>query len=469
METHKELFNKIEEVEKYFSTGSIKYGQKVLKAINNEIKLLNKIPNKLKHKYNFVLAQSRYFNDISSFAVEPKRDELIHEIKELTNSKMDPKKKSQRIHTIQTQWQKLDHSSKPATKKQWNSFKEHIDKAWEPCADFFNELDKIKKNNAFQRDDLINKINIFVSSELMNKSSGDIYKFSKFIFTEWQKYSPVRDEDFHKLKKRFNEARNPITKVLNQHEEKHALLKKELIQKVAQLNSDDNKANLENFMKLKKSFTKIPSAGKNEKKLWNQFNKAGNKFFEIEKYTKEQKIADIKKMIDELNKNSNFKQMSLELANFQDISQSKEYIKLNKIINIEINKINQSNKNKKIQELKNLITNIDKLNHNEVDKKIINAFIDSTYENNLNICRQATVELEVHAGVKVPKADEKLRDIASVKLLQEKFNARSSPKELYLNNIKVFVNNLSGKKPSTKEVKMWHRIADLYDYFYFNL
>ena len=68
-----------------------------------------------------------------------------------------------------------------------------------------------------------------------------------------------------------------------------------------------------------------------------------------------------------------------------------------------------------------------------------------------------------------PKADEKLRDIASVKLLQEKFNARCSPKELYLNNIKVFVNNLSGKKPSTKEVKMWHRIADLYDYFYFNL
>ena len=38
METHKELFDKIEEVEKYFSTGSIKYGQKALKVLNNEIK-----------------------------------------------------------------------------------------------------------------------------------------------------------------------------------------------------------------------------------------------------------------------------------------------------------------------------------------------------------------------------------------------------------------------------------------------
>ena len=96
---------------------------------------------------------------------------------------------------------------------------------------------------------------------------------------------------------------------------------------------------------------------------------------------------------------------------------------------------------------------------------ITNLFIDSTYENNLNICRQVTVELEVFAGVKVPKVDEKLREVASVKLLQEKFNAKSSPKEFYLNNLKIFISNLSGKKPTTKEIKMWHRIIDLHDYF----
>ena len=36
-----------------------------------------KIPNKLKHKHNFVLAQSRYFNDISSFAVD-ERSWIFH-------------------------------------------------------------------------------------------------------------------------------------------------------------------------------------------------------------------------------------------------------------------------------------------------------------------------------------------------------------------------------------------------------
>ena len=70
---------------------------------------------------------------------------------------------------------------------------------------------------------------------------------------------------FYDLKKEFNEARSPVIKVLSQYEEKHALTKKELIQKVTELNSDDNKVNLENFMMLKQNFMKIPSAGKNEK------------------------------------------------------------------------------------------------------------------------------------------------------------------------------------------------------------
>ena len=143
-----------------------------------------------------------------------------------------------------------------------------------------------------------------------------------------------------------------LLKLLSQYEEKHALTKKELIQKVTELNSDDNKVNLENFMMLKQNFMKIPSAGKNEKKLWNQFNKAGDKFFEIEKNKKIEKIKVINKMIAELDKNSDFKKLSLELANFQDISQSKEFIKLSKIIKTELNKINESKRNKKIQELK---------------------------------------------------------------------------------------------------------------------
>ena len=80
MGSHKDLFQKIEAIESLFNDGSIKAGQKLLKSLNLDLKSLPSVPNKLRHKHNFVLAQSRYFNDVSSFAVNPKRAEMIKEL-----------------------------------------------------------------------------------------------------------------------------------------------------------------------------------------------------------------------------------------------------------------------------------------------------------------------------------------------------------------------------------------------------
>ena len=86
MGSHKDLFQKIEAIESHFNDGSIKAGQKLLKSLNLDLKSLPSVPNKLRHKHNFVLAQSRYFNDVSSFAVNPKRAEMIKEVQALINS-----------------------------------------------------------------------------------------------------------------------------------------------------------------------------------------------------------------------------------------------------------------------------------------------------------------------------------------------------------------------------------------------
>ena len=85
MGSHKDLFQKIEAIESHFNDGSIKAGQKLLKSLNLDLKSLPSVPNKLRHKHNFVLAQSRYFNDVSSFAVNPKRAEMIKEVQAWTS------------------------------------------------------------------------------------------------------------------------------------------------------------------------------------------------------------------------------------------------------------------------------------------------------------------------------------------------------------------------------------------------
>ncbi|MDA7830343.1 DUF349 domain-containing protein, partial [Gammaproteobacteria bacterium] len=95
METTQDLFKQLEEAEKLFSDGSIKNGQKKVRDVMSQTKAMGRIPNNLKHKLNFAIGQSRYFDEISSFAANPKREELITEIKKVIDAPLkEPKKQA---------------------------------------------------------------------------------------------------------------------------------------------------------------------------------------------------------------------------------------------------------------------------------------------------------------------------------------------------------------------------------------
>ena len=154
----------------FFLMVLLKMHKKIVRNVIKQSKSLTKIPNKLRHKINAAISKSKYFDEISSFATNPKRENLITKINDLTkNPNKDPKKHAHEIHDIQTQWQLLDLSSKPASKSQWLKFNELTNKAWEPCKEYFDEIKQIKINNAEQRKVIIDEILIFIDS---NKKIG---------------------------------------------------------------------------------------------------------------------------------------------------------------------------------------------------------------------------------------------------------------------------------------------------------
>ena len=65
-----------------------------------------------------------------SFATT-KKNEIMEAIERLISNPLEnPKKQANEIHSLQTRWQLLDQTSKPASRDQWTSFKELTDKAW---------------------------------------------------------------------------------------------------------------------------------------------------------------------------------------------------------------------------------------------------------------------------------------------------------------------------------------------------
>jgi len=94
VKTSQDLFKQLDEAESLFSKGSIKVAQKKVREVISKSKELDKIPNKLRHKINFAIGQSRYFDDMSSFAANPKREELIKEISTIIQSPLESPKKT---------------------------------------------------------------------------------------------------------------------------------------------------------------------------------------------------------------------------------------------------------------------------------------------------------------------------------------------------------------------------------------
>ena len=99
METHKILFESLDKAEKHFEAGEIRIAQKLVNEVSRSMKTQGRVSNKLRHRFNFMSAQSRYFNDISSFATNPKRNEIIKDIESLiANPHENPKKQAHEIH-----------------------------------------------------------------------------------------------------------------------------------------------------------------------------------------------------------------------------------------------------------------------------------------------------------------------------------------------------------------------------------
>ena len=470
METNKDLFKELDKAEKLFQDGSIKNAQKLVRSVLHESKKLKKVPNKLRHKLNFSLAQSRYFDDVSAFAANPKRNDLINELKTIAEKPNDkPKHQANLIHDIQSKWQHLDHTSKPASRDQWNEFNKLTNIAWEPCKDFFNELKQIKIENANKRKEIINSIDIYASNNSKKWPNNiEIINFLRNTYEEWQKFAPVLDEDFKNLKQEFFRARKPLNDQIKKQDKHIKELKLALIAKVKELNNEDNDTNITAFNNLKADWSKIGRLPRKiESKLWSDFNNNADRFFT----EKNKEIEDAKNKLNEILNNINNSEVSINaiekaLNDNKKISKTDEYKSLQKALINKVEHKKQISKTNKLLAYKQIFeliskpdTNIDLSNY----PKPIKDAIERSYLNsksNKKTFQKACVQMELLAGNDSLKKNLELRNQIQLELLSNKFNRSSSNENSLESNICLFIESFSSKDSTAADKTTWNRMMD---------
>ena len=466
METSQDLFKQLEKAEKLFSDGSIKNAQKIVRDVISKTKTFKKVPNALKHKLNFAIGQSRYFDEMSSFATNPKREELITEITDIiTNPLEDPKKQAHRIHDLQAKWQLLDLSSRPASREQWSKFNELCNKGWEPCSEYFDELKAIKVNNANQRFKIIEEINIYVSENSSNwPEVRTLIQYMRGTFDQWQKFAPVLDKDLNKLKSAYFESKKPINDYIKKQESNVIAIKESLISKVDAIDGEDGDLNIKKFNDLKNEWKKAGSAGrKHDNKLWDKFNKSADRLFNAKKEVLDAELVIAKELLGKIKKDEiSTKEASNEMQNLSNISKTKEYSLLRAAIKDK--KIEQENKNKaeKIDSYLNLFEAFSKQEFDTLDlpKSIASKVskLKTSKSDNAQL-QYVCIKLEIMAGIDSLKKDSDLRQSIQLEMLTSKFNKSSANLDSLDDLLIHFFENLSSKDTSAADKTLWKRIT----------
>ena len=466
METSQDLFKQLEKAEQLFSDGSIKNAQKIVRDVISKTKTFKKVPNALKHKLNFAIGQSRYFDEMSSFATNPKREELITEITDIiTNPLEDPKKQAHRIHDLQAKWQLLDLSSRPASREQWSKFNELCNKGWEPCSEYFDELKAIKVNNANQRFKIIEEINIYVSENSSNwPDVRTLIQYMRGTFDQWQKFAPVLDKDLNKLKSAYFESKKPINDYIKKQESNVIAIKESLISKVDAIDGEDGDLNIKKFNDLKNEWKKAGSAGrKHDNKLWDKFNKSADRLFNAKKEVLDAELVIAKELLGKIKKDEiSTKEASNEMQNLSNISKTKEYSLLRTAIKDK--KIEQENKNKaeKIDSYLNLFEAFSKQEFDTLDlpKSIASKVskLKTSKSDNAQL-QYVCIKLEIMAGIDSLKKDSDLRQSIQLEMLTSKFNKSSANLESLDDLLIHFFENLSSKDTSAADKTLWKRIT----------
>ena len=466
METHKILFESLDKAEKHFEAGEIRLAQKLVNEVSRSMKAEGKVSNKLRHRFNFMSAQSRYFNDISSFATNPKRNEIIKEIEALiAQPHQNPKKQANKIHGLQTKWQLLDQTSKPAGREQWITFKSLTDKAWEPCAQYYEELKTVKISNAQEREKIIQTL-IQYTNDNSEKWPG-LIEMSRFLsktFQTWQSYAPVLDEDFSKLKTAYQDARKPINNAIKDQENKNHKIKESLIEKVKLINDEDTQACIQKFKKIKRDYQDAGPAGKkNEPILWKKLNEAADRFFEADKAILNNELEVIKGLTAELkSEDCSIKDIKNSVSELNKTRKSPEFKNLQKAIkayeNKKIDKIN-ADKIKTYQDLINLLETTDE-NYLSIHNEIFKALKNPLYIGDKDQLHECTVKLELMAKIEPPDADKIIKQKLALQMLQDKFSSTKNTNDEIKDLLIAFINNLKSKKISAPETKLWKRVCE---------
>lgn len=463
-ENEKLLSEKLKKAERAIQDGQIKQAAQLAPAIQKLMDSLGHKSKKFSGKWNQIQTELRRFKDWQGYAETPKKEELIERMEALGESDLAPEALASAIKHLQDEWKSLGRGNRNVDQALWNKFKEAGDRAYEPCKEFYASESDYRQQNLISRETLCHELETFHQQQNWEQAN---WKFIKDLLQksldEWKKYSPVDRSKGKEVQVRFDSIRDQIFAHLKKEYDRNIEKKERIINKAEKLlEAEDLREAIDQVKALQQDWKTVGLTPMSvDRKLWKNFRSHCDGLFDkLNQQNQDRKAAinaDVEKAesliaemkaITELSGDdlrskqsdfdrlrSEFNNMSLPKSAYQRLG--KQVSELEKTVQTEIKRAQETEINKKWLAARELSNLLDQNDHDGFDQQLATAAgnLTSSAKNALTARRNGNtpeldrlelcIRLEILLSKESPDADRARRMELQVAMLQQAMGQKS--------------------------------------------
>ncbi|MBC6904828.1 DUF349 domain-containing protein [Saccharophagus sp. K07] len=255
------------------SQGYVGRARAILKELESKVQEVD-LPSHLGQKFEDLKLSIQKLGDWHQFAVTPKKEELIKQMRALENSDLHPKDLADKIHSLQEAWKELCRGGQNQDEELWQEFHAAAQTAYEPCKRYFDEQSQIREHNASLRRTLLEQLTQYLNAyDWENANWKEVEKTLRASRDAWATYWPIPRKDIKELQKSFDHLMDQLYEKLHQEFERNRQKKADVVaQAKALIETADTHTAIEGAKKLQAQWQTIGQCKrKDDQALWQEF------------------------------------------------------------------------------------------------------------------------------------------------------------------------------------------------------
>lgn len=281
-ELKKQLTQQLIDCETSIDGGDTATASKQLQKTRQQMeKLSEQDARSLENRLRQLQARIDELHDWQHYATDPKREALCVEMEKLVKTKIPAPQKAQAIRELQDEWKSLGDSRN--TQKLWQRFRKAADKAYAPCAEYFEQQKQLRQHNETQRLHIIEQLQQFLdTTDWHNIDWRTVERLQPIARQEWSHYTPVDRTNAKALQDRFNRVLDQLYQKLQEERQRNASAREQLIVRAQQLAQQaDAQSAIEQSRQLLAEWQQIGITWrKQHQELWKGFRAALDALYE---------------------------------------------------------------------------------------------------------------------------------------------------------------------------------------------